>query len=34
MWQKLNMVMVKNGVPNPNLKGFMANNTYANWNAI
>jgi hypothetical protein len=26
MWQNLNKVMANNGVPNPNFKGFMANN--------
>jgi hypothetical protein len=26
--------MVKNGVPNPNFKWFMANSVHANWNVI
>jgi len=26
--------MANNGVPNPNFKGFMANNAQANWNVI
>jgi hypothetical protein len=26
MWWNLNKVMANNGVPNPNFKGFMANN--------
>jgi hypothetical protein len=25
MWEQLNKVMVKNGVPHPNCKGFMVN---------
>ncbi len=33
-WQKLNKVMVKNGVHNPNFKGFMANIVQVNWNAV
>jgi hypothetical protein len=27
-------VMVKNGVHNPNFKGFMANIVQVNWNAV
>jgi hypothetical protein len=27
-------MMVKNGVPNINLKGFMANNAQTNWSAM
>jgi predicted phage tail protein len=34
MWRNLNKVMANNGVPNPNFKGFMANNTKANWNVV
>ncbi len=34
MWQKLNKAMVKNGVHNPNFKGFMADIVQANWNTI
>jgi hypothetical protein len=34
LWQKLNNVMVKNGVPNINFKGFMANNVQTNWSAM
>jgi hypothetical protein len=34
MWQKLNKLMAKKGVPNPNFKGFMAYSVQANWNAI
>ncbi len=34
MWQNLNKVMANNGVPNPNFKGFMANNAHANWNIV
>jgi hypothetical protein len=26
--------MLKKGVPNPNFKGFMADNTQANWNVM
>jgi hypothetical protein len=32
MWQKLNKVMVKNGVLHTNFKGFMANGVQTNWN--
>jgi hypothetical protein len=32
MWTKLNETMLKHGFPKPNLKGFMVNNTQANWN--
>jgi hypothetical protein len=34
MWTKLNEIMLKHGFPKPNFKGFMVNNTQANWNAI
>jgi hypothetical protein len=34
MWTKLNEIMLKHGFPKSNFKGFMANNTQANWNAI
>ncbi len=34
MWRKLNKVMEKNGIHNPNFKGFMADNAQANWNII
>jgi len=34
MWTKLNETMLKNGFPKPKFKGFMANNTQANWNVI
>ncbi len=34
LWQNLNKVMVNNGVLNPNFKGFMADNTQANWNVV
>jgi hypothetical protein len=34
MWQKLNKVMAMNGVPNPNFKGFMADNVQTNWNIV
>jgi len=31
---KLNKVMLKKGVPNPNFKGFMVDIPQANWNAM
>jgi predicted phage tail protein len=34
MWQNLNKLMANNGVPNPNFKGFMVDNTQANWNVV
>ncbi len=34
MWWNLNKVMANNDVPNPNFKGFMADNVQTNWNAI
>ncbi len=34
MWTKLNEIMLKHGFPKLNFKGFMANNTQANWNTI
>jgi hypothetical protein len=34
MWQNLNKVMANSGVPNPNFKGFMADNAQANWNVV
>jgi len=34
MWRCLNRVMEKNGLPNTNFKGFMADSAQANWNAI
>jgi hypothetical protein len=34
MWWKLNKVMVRNCVSNPNFRGFMVDITQANWNAI
>jgi hypothetical protein len=34
MWQNLNKIMVNNGVPNPNFKGFMVDSTQTNWNTI
>jgi hypothetical protein len=34
MWTKFNEIMLKPGFPKSNFKGFMANNTQANWNAI
>ena len=33
-WENLNFVMAENGVSNVNFKGFMANNTHANWIAV
>jgi hypothetical protein len=34
MWRELNDLMAKNGVENTNFKGFMADSTQANWNAV
>jgi hypothetical protein len=34
MWIKLNEMMLKHGFPKPNFKGFMVNNTQANWNMV
>jgi hypothetical protein len=34
MWTKLNDTMLKHGFPKLNFKGFMDNNTQANWNTI
>jgi hypothetical protein len=31
-WTKLNEMMLKHGFAKSNFKGFMANNTHANWN--
>jgi hypothetical protein len=33
-WKNLNVVMERNGVVNPNFKGFMADSAQANWNAV
>ncbi len=30
LWQKLNAIILKNGVTNPNFKGFMLDNVEAN----
>jgi hypothetical protein len=34
LWRKLNAIIMKKGVANPNVKGFMANNAQTNWNVI
>jgi hypothetical protein len=34
MWTKLNQVMFRFGLRNPNFKGFMADNAHANWNDV
>jgi hypothetical protein len=34
MWRKFNNLMKKYDVENPNFKGFMADSTQANWNAV
>ena len=34
LWKNLNVVVAKHGVPKPKFKGFMADNTQANWNAV
>jgi hypothetical protein len=33
-WENLNAVMLENGVPNVNFKGFMADSAQANWIAV
>ena len=33
-WKYLNVVMIMNGVPNVDFKGFMADGAQANWNAV
>jgi hypothetical protein len=34
MWTKLNEMMLKHKFPKPDFKGFMADNTRANWNTV
>ncbi len=34
MWIKLNQVMFRFGLANPNFKGFMADSAQANWNVV
>jgi hypothetical protein len=34
MWRKLNQVMFRFGLANPNFKGFIADNAQANWNVV
>jgi hypothetical protein len=34
LWKNLNVVLAKDGVPEPKFKGFMADSAQANWNAI
>jgi len=34
MWTKLNCVMFKFGLTNPNFKGFMVDSAQANWNDV
>ncbi len=34
MWPKFNDIMQKHGFPKPNFKGFMVDNTQANWNVM
>jgi hypothetical protein len=34
MWKKLNNTMFKHEFPKPNFKGFMVDNTQANWNVV
>jgi hypothetical protein len=34
MWTKLDDTMLKHSFPKPNFKGFMADNTQANWNMV
>ena len=33
-WRNLNAVVMRHGVEEPNFKGFMADSTQANWNAV
>ena len=33
-WRSLNAIMEKHRVAKPNFKGFMADSTMANWNAV
>jgi hypothetical protein len=33
-WRKLNAIVLKKGVANPNFKGFMADSAQANWNVV
>jgi hypothetical protein len=34
LWKNLNDVMARHGIPEPKFKGFLADNTQANWNAV
>jgi hypothetical protein len=34
MWTKLNQVILKFSLANPNFKGFMADSAHANWNVV
>jgi hypothetical protein len=34
LWKNLNDIMARHGVPEPKFKGFMADSTQANWNAV
>jgi hypothetical protein len=34
MWGELNNFMRKNGMENPNFKGFMVDSAHANWNVV
>jgi hypothetical protein len=34
LWKNLNVVLARHGIPEPKFKGFMADSTQANWNAI
>jgi hypothetical protein len=33
-WQKLNVIVLKKGVTNPDFKRFMAASAQANWNVV
>ena len=33
-WENLNVVMLENGIPNVNFKGFMVDSAHANWIAV
>ncbi len=34
MWAKLNQVMLRFGLANPNFKRFMVDSAHANWNVV
>jgi hypothetical protein len=34
LWMKLNVIVMKKGVTNPDFKGFMVGSAQANWNVV